>query len=102
MKLMTKELEARFPRLHATRDKHPREIQIIAKFFDPCSQWRWYATEYSPRKRIFFGLVRGICVEMGEFSLAYLEGIRNHSRLGIERDLHFGKHTLAEALEKPI
>ena len=99
---MTKELEARFPALYETEEKDAEEVKIIAKFFDPCSQWTWYATEYDPEDRLFFGLVRGHEVEMGNFSLDELEGVKGRLGLGIERDLHFGEHTLAEAMEKSI
>ncbi|MGD0336196.1 MAG: DUF2958 domain-containing protein [Candidatus Omnitrophota bacterium] len=102
MKLLTKELEVRFPALYATEKKRPEKIKIIAKFFDPSSQWTWYVTEYDPVKRVFFGLVRGIGAEMGYFSLDDLETVKGRMGLGIERERHFGKHTLAEALEKPI
>jgi len=102
MKLLTKELEVWFPALYATEKKRPEKIKIIAKFFDPSSQWTWYATEYDSVKRIFYGLVRGYVAEMGYFSLDELETVKGRLGLGIERDRHFGKHTLAEALEKPI
>jgi hypothetical protein len=102
MELMTKELEARFPPLYSTEDKSPEQVRIVAKFFDPCSNWTWYATEYGPGERLFFGLVRGFEAELGYFSLDELEGIKGRLGPGIERDLHFGEHTLAEAMEKPI
>lgn len=35
MELLTKELEAQFPRLYETEGKDPQEIKIIAKFFLP-------------------------------------------------------------------
>lgn len=102
MNLLTKELEAQFPRLYETEGKDPQEIKIIAKFFDPCSQWTWYAIEYDPVERIFFGFVRGHGDEIGYFSLDELQGIKGRLGVGIERDLYFGEHTLAEALAKPI
>ena len=103
MKLMTKELEQLFPPLYATEGKDPRKVKIIAKFFTPLGNWRWYATEYEPHKRIFFGYVRGFENELGYFSLDELESCRGPLGLEIERDLYFGlKHTLAEAMEKPI
>lgn len=102
MKLLTKELEARFPALYATEKKRPEKIKIIAKFFDPSSSWTWYATEFDPVKRVFYGLVRGLVAEMGYFSLDDLETVKGRLGLGIERDRCFGKHTLDEALEKAI
>ena len=103
MKLMTKELEKLFPPLYSTEEKDPKDIKIIAKFFTPWSNWTWYATEYDPQKRIFFGYVRGFENELGYFSLDELESVKGPFGLKIERDLYFGfNHTLAEAMEKPI
>lgn len=104
MKLLTKELEKRFPKLNATENKKPEEIEIIAKFFDPCSNWTWYPIEgqYEGSDFIFFGFVRGFENELGNFSLKELESIKNRLGLGIERDLHFGKHTLEECMKERI
>jgi len=88
--------------LYTKIDESPEEIKIVAKFFDPCSQWTWYATEYDPIDRLFFGLVRGFETELGYFSLDELEAVKGNLGLGIEWDLHFGDHPLAEALEKQI
>ena len=101
MKLMTDELEKLFPPLYGTERKDPKDVKIIAKFFHPLSSWTWYATEYDPKDRLFFGFVRGFENELGYFSLDELESV-NVCGLGIERDLHFGEHTLAEAMEKCI
>jgi len=102
MKLMTKELEEKFPRLYSTENKKPKEIRIIAKYFHPLSNWAWYATEYDPVRRIFFGLVKGFEEEMGNFSLDEMEEIKDPSGLGIERDLYFGEHTLAEVMKNQL
>lgn len=102
MELMTKELEELFPKLYATEDKKPNEVKIIAKFFDPTSQWTWYATEYDPKEKIFFGYVRGFENELGYFTLDELESVKGPLGVGIERDLHFGEHTLEEVMQKAI
>ena len=104
MKLLTKELEQRFPKLNATENKKPEDIEIIAKFFDPCSSWSWYATEGNREGDdfIFFGFVRGFENELGNFSLRELEEVKGPLGLGIERDLHFGKHTLAECMKERL
>jgi len=103
MELMTKELEQLFPPLYATEGKDPKDIKVIAKFFDPCGSWAWYATEYDPHKRIFFGYVKGFENELGYFSLDELQSVKGPLGLGIERDLYFGlEHTLAEVMEKSI
>ena len=102
MQLMTKELEKTFPSIYANEEKEPKDILIIAKFFCPWSNWTWYATEFDQESGQFFGYVRGIENELGYFSLQELESVSGPFGLGIERDLYFGDHTLAEAMEKRI
>lgn len=103
MMLLTKAIERKLPAIYSSGDKPPEEVKIIVKFFDPQGSWTWYATEYDPKTRIFFGLVRGHEVELGSFSLDELQAYRGRFGLGIERDLHFGTdRTLAEALAQRI
>jgi len=102
MQLMTKELEGGFPLLGETSTKKPEEIKIIAKFFCPWNHWTWYAVEYDPESRIFFGYVRGDFDEFGTFALDEMQGIQGPFGLGIERDLHFGEHTLDEAMQRRL
>jgi len=102
MQLMTKELEKTFPPIYANEEKEPKDVLIIAKFFSPWSNWTWYATELDQESGQFFGYVRGIENELGYFSLQELESVSGPFGLGIERDLYFGDHTLAEVMEKRI
>ena len=102
MKLMTQELVSKFPPIYSNEEKDPKEILIIAKFFCPWNSWTWYATEYDPGTGRFFGFVRGDFDELGYFALEELESVRGPLGLTIERDLYFGVHTLAEAMEKQI
>jgi len=102
MDLMTKELEQRFPKLYATENMKLEEVKIIAKFFCPWNQWTWFCTEYDPERRIFFGFVKGLENEFGYSSLDEMKSIKGPLGLGIERDLHFGDHTLAEVIEKQL
>lgn len=100
MKLMTKELEQKFPPLYSTEHKKAEEIRVIAKFFDPCGSWTWFATEYDPEQKIFFGIVKGFETEMGYFSLDELESFKGRLGLGIERDIHFGDNiTLGQVMK---
>ena len=101
MKLLTAELRKVFPNLGEKDGKNPEEVQIIVKFFDPAGSWTWYATEFDG-KDTFFGYVRGEENEFGYFSLSELESIKRPFGLGIERDLHFGKHMLAEAMKERL
>lgn len=99
MKLMTQKLRNEFPLLYETSDKDPKDVRIIAKFFCTWSNWTWFATEFDG-KDTFFGYVRGFENELGYFSLAELGSIEGPFGLTIERDLHFGKHTLAEIMNQ--
>jgi len=69
MKLLTKELENRFKKIWRQEWK---DAIIIAKFFTPFSNWTWYATEYDPETKTFFGLVDWFEKELGYFSLQEL------------------------------
>ena len=69
MQLMTKEIEkkaAKYPL--GSQDGTDLEANIIVKYFHPMSNWRWYATEYDPKDKMFFGLVSGFDNEWGYFS----------------------------------
>lgn len=79
MKLLTKEIIKKLPPLYS-QENNPDPL-VVVKFFDPFSQWTWYAIEYDPKERIFFGFVVGFEEEMGYFSLDELESIGR-----IERD----------------
>ena len=100
MKLMTPELEAKFPSLYSTENKKPEDIKVIAKFFDPCGSWTWYATEYDKADGLFFGLVKGMETELGYFSLQELESYEGPLGLGIERDLYFGDNITLDQVMK--
>lgn len=88
MKLLTKELEAKLPPLYTNDGKGDEAIALV-KFFTPDSSWTWYATEYDPNERVFFGLVDGLEKELGYFSLDELESVKGPLGLRIERDIYF-------------
>lgn len=104
MKLLTQEIKNKLPKLYANENKKPEDIKIIVKFFDPTGSWTWYATEGEQQGDdfIFFGFVRGFDNELGYFSLKELQSIKGRFGLGIERDLYFGKHTLAEVMQERL
>ena len=103
MKLLTKEIEKKLPPFSTNNDKKPEDIQIIVKFFHAYSNWTWYAIEGQREGDdfIFYGYVRGIENELGDFALSELKRIKIRG-IGIERDMYFGKHTLAEVMVKRI
>jgi len=102
MKLITKEIEKRAPRLYANEFREPKDIQVVAKLFTPDSSLTWYMTEYDPAGRLAFGYTRNDaapeCAELGYFSITELEAVRGKFGLPVERDLHFGPATLAEVM----
>ena len=104
MRLLTEELREEFTRVGDTSEKKAKDVKVVCKFFDPTGSWTWYATEGREEGNdfIFFGFVRGFENELGYFTLSELTSVELPFGLGIERDLHFGKHTLAEVMEKRI
>lgn len=90
MKLLTKEIQEKFPKTYSTEEVPAEEKVVIAKFFQPWGGWTWYAVEFDGEDE-FFGLVDGFELEWGYFSLSELESLRGPGGLAIERDLHFGQ-----------
>ena len=104
---MTKDLVKRLPALYSQEDTP--DPMVVCKFFTPDADWTWYAIEGSPVDEdgyydtdkekvdfLFFGLVSGLEVELGYFSLAELESVRGPFGLHIERDLYFEPTRLSE------
>ncbi len=101
MKLMTKELKARFEMVGSQEDI--KDPLVIAKYFNPTGAGTWYATEYNPEERLFFGYVSIFGDwndEWGYFSLDELEGFKGQFGLGIERDLFFVEKRASRVLGK--
>lgn len=103
MKLMTKEIEKKLPKLYSQDGKDRKEVKIIVKFFCPWNHWTWFVTEgeFDPELDtwVFFGYVKGDFNEFGNFALKELEQIYGPLGLKIERDLHFDNKTLADVVE---
>lgn len=103
MKLLTKEIRNKLPKLRST-DGQGDDAIVIVKFFDPCGSWTWYATEGEPildeeGNEIdfhFFGLVDGFEKELGTFSLNELASVKVGFGLGIERDMYFTRKRLGD------
>lgn len=96
MKMLTKELEKKLPKLGATDGKPPEEKKAIVKYFSPVGSATWYGCEYDPKERVFFGYVTGLCPgcdEWGYFSLTELEQVKGPLGIGIERDLYWDSET---------
>jgi hypothetical protein len=86
MRLMTDALLKRFAQIGRQDTTNPI---VVAKFFNPTGVGTWYATEYYPEERVFFGYVEIQIGEWGYFSLEDLEDFKGRFGLGIERDLYW-------------
>lgn len=97
MELLTKELEKRFAEIGSQEnEKNPI---VIAKFFNPTGIGTWWATEYDPKEKSFFGYVSLFGDhndEWGSFSLEELKSVKGFGGLGIERDLYCGEKRISE------
>jgi len=100
VKLLTKALLKKLPVLYSQEGNS--DPLVICKFFTPDAGWTWYAIEGSPVDAsgyydtdkekvdfVFFGLVAGLEVELGYFSLSELTSIRGKLGLPVERDRYF-------------
>ena len=94
MKLLTKEVLKKLPKLYSQESKGMEALAVV-KFFTPDSNWTWYASEFDG-KDTFFGLVDGFEKELGYFSLSELQEIRGALGLPVERDMYFKPKTLRE------
>ena len=103
MKLLTKEIENRFAEI-GNQENNADPI-VVAKFFDPTGGGTWYATEYLPEERNFFGFVSLFGDhndEWGYFNLDELEQFKGRFGLGIERDINWKEQPMSKACPKAI
>jgi hypothetical protein len=96
MKLLTKQLEARFKEVGDQAEEE--DPIIIAKFLNPNGSGTWYAISYEPEHNICFGYVTGLGFdELGSFSIVELESLKPPPlKLPIERDIHFDECRLSD------
>ena len=85
MKLLTEGLLQKFAKV-GRQGENPL---VIARYFNPQGAGTWFATEYDPETRLFYGFAVIQEGEWGDFSLDEMEAYRGRFGLGIERDMHF-------------
>jgi hypothetical protein len=103
MKLLTKQLIKRFAQVGSQANS--KDPLVIARFFNPTGAGTWYAIEYDPGTRTFFGYVSIFGDwndEWGSFSLDELENYRGRFGLGIERDLYFEEQNASQVIKKHL
>lgn len=103
MKLITKKIAKKLPKIGATDKLKPEYITIPLKLFLPGGRWTWYITEYDPKEGLMFGYVKsGLDPnfdELGYSSLEELEELKGPYGLTVERDMYWNdKTTLAEVM----
>ena len=97
MKLLTKEILEKLPKLYTQEEKGLDAVAVV-KFFTPDSNWTWYATEFDGED-LFFGLVDGFEKELGYFRLSELQSVKGALGLPIERDMYFKPKSLKELMD---
>ena len=102
MKLLTKEIIKKLPKLYATESIPLADKEIVCKFFNPCGVGTWYVLEGQVEGDdfLFFGLVDLHEKEFGYFSLNELQSIRLSFGLTIERDIHFSSKKVSDYWDK--
>ena len=98
MKLLTKEIQNKLPKLYSQEDKGLEAI-VQVKFFSIANNWRWFATEFDGEDT-FFGLVQGFENELGYFSLSELQSVKFMGIPAIERDINWTPKPLKEIKQK--
>ena len=102
MKMLTKEILAKLPPLGTNAEKGMEEVKVIVKFFNPIGAGAWYITEYDPAEELAYGFANlgdPQCAELGYIYLPELFELVLPMGLKIERDMHFGDHTLKEVFD---
>lgn len=88
-------LLSEIPDLYASENETDPLVRV--KLFTPDSNWSWFITEVSQSDGdTCFGLVVGLEVELGYFSLSELSQVRGVMGLPVERDLYFTPKPLSE------
>lgn len=101
MKLLTKEILAKLPPLYSTEHIPTDDKIAVVKFFFPSGRYTFYAVEYSPEDKLFFGYCVSAlgpdCDEWGYTSLTELEETQVRG-LKMERDIYFKPTKMSEVL----
>ena len=95
--LMDENIRQELPVLYSQEELGMKALARV-KYFTPDSSWTWYASEFDGDDT-FFGLVSGLEIELGYFSLKELQEACGPMGLPIERDLHFEPKTLGELMK---
>jgi hypothetical protein len=98
MKLITKDIQSKIPKLYATEGKHRNEIKVPLKLFNALGSQRWYIIEMDPENNLCFGFANlgdDCMAELGYISITELERIDSY-RFKLERDRAWDSNTTLE------
>jgi len=104
MQLMTSDIERQLK--SAALDQAANVTPIIVKYFTPRAGAAWFVTEGEQledgdwRLFGFADLGDPQCAELGYTLLSQIAELRGPGGLRVERDLHYGPHTLADVLRE--
>lgn len=102
MKLLTKEIIKKTPKIGTQANVPAGEAISYAKFFTPWGNWTWYLLELDSDLDYAFGYVEGFKNEYGYFSINELSAIVNtqFGGLKVERDRFFTPTAMKEIIKK--
>jgi hypothetical protein len=98
-----KEDLAKLPPVYGTEQIKVQDKIVGMKFF--LGSWTWYAVEYSPEEKLFFGFVDGQAGEWGYFGLQELQMIKaplfpgGPKALEVDRDIYWNPCSVSEIPE---
>ena len=101
MKLLSKKLERRFAQVGS--QENAKDPLIITEFLNPAGFVTFYATEYNPATRTFFGYVslsEDNNGEWGYFTLDELEFLKKNLLFGIVCDHFFQEQPASHLISK--
>lgn len=96
MRLLDEALQKRFAEIG--RQEGVSDPLVIAKFFNQVGVGTWFATEYDPEERMFFGYAKIFEGEWGYFSLDELEAYQGRYGLGIRHDPFWEEKPASECI----
>ena len=97
MKVLTKEIAAKTPKLHETDGQGDSAIATAHYFF---ASWDWYMVELDESSMTAFGLVVGFEIGLGYFNLREFEEINEKYGFdAVERDLYWKPKSIGEIKE---
>ena len=106
MKLLTKALLKKLPKLYSNENVPLEEQVAVLKIFDPTGRYTFYVTEGQEEDgdvTLYGYAISPLgpdCDEWGYASLNELQAVRGRMGLGLERDLYFQPTKIKDLIEK--